>query len=273
MDYTNLIEIALYEDLQEVGDITSQSIFDTEEHSYVLVSKDQGILCGREIFEKIFAAVDPNVKVKFLAKDGDYLNKAEKIAEISGRVVSILKAERTAINFLSHLSAIASKTHEFVKIANGRVRILDTRKTTPGYREIEKYAVRCGGGENHRAGLYDMVMIKDNHIDAAGSITKAVTKVKAKWQDKFKIEVECRNLDDVKEALLCGIDRIMLDNMSNLDMEKAVKLINKEVEVEASGNMTIDRIEELGEIGVDFISFGELTHTKKAFDFSLREEL
>ncbi|MBN2651743.1 MAG: carboxylating nicotinate-nucleotide diphosphorylase [Spirochaetales bacterium] len=273
MDFTNLIELALYEDLHELGDVTSESIFDTQEHTFYLVSKDEGILCGIDIFREVFSKVDNSLNLEFLKKDGDFIKKSDCIAKISGKVVSILKAERTGINFLSHLSAVSTKTAQFVAVASGKVIILDTRKTTPGFRDLEKYAVRCGGGQNHRTGLYDMVMIKDNHADAAGGITKAVERVRSKWGEKFKIEVECRDLDDVREALACGIDRIMLDNMSNEDMSEAVELINRQVEIEASGNMTIDRIKEVGDLGVDFISFGELTHTIKAFDFSLREEL
>jgi nicotinate-nucleotide pyrophosphorylase (carboxylating) len=273
MDYSKLIELALYEDLQNVGDVTSESIFTDQEHKFFLVAKDDGILCGIDLFRDVFSAVDSSVALNFFKKDGDEISKGDKIAEVSGKVVSILKAERTAINFLSHLSGISTKTAEFVKVADGKVTILDTRKTIPGYRDLEKYAVKCGGAENHRAGLYDMVMIKDNHADAAGGITAAVERVRAKWGNQFKIEVECRTFDEVKEALDCKVDRIMLDNMSNDQTREAVDFINGQAETEGSGNMTIQRIPEVAQTGVDFISFGELTHTVKAFDFSLREEL
>ena len=174
------------------------------------------------------------------------------------------------MNLLSHLSGIASKTNEFVRETNGRSTILDTRKTLPGLRELQKYAVRCGGGENHRMGLYDMVMVKDNHIDAAGGIEKAVNKVRDKWGSKYKIEVETRTLEEVGKALISGVDRIMLDNMNIETMRKAVELINGKTETEASGNMILDRISKVSQTGVDFISVGELTHTVKAFDFSLK---
>ena len=174
------------------------------------------------------------------------------------------------MNLLSHLSGIASKTNEFVRETNGRSTILDTRKTLPGLRELQKYAVCCGGGENHRMGLYDMVMIKDNHIDAAGGIEKAVKKVREKWGSKFKIVVETRDLEEVKQAVRSGVDRIMLDNMNIETMHKAIELINGKTETEASGNMTLERISEVSRTGVDYISVGELTHTVKAFDFSLK---
>ena len=266
-----LIEMALDEDLHDIGDITSESIFSGELYSYKLMAKESGILCGLDIFITVMKQVDSRIEITTLFKDRDHISRGDIIAEISGPVVSILKAERTALNFISHLSAIATKTSIFVKHADGRVIILDTRKTIPGYRELEKYAVRCGGGENHRMGLYDMVMIKDNHSDAAGGITAAVERVKAKWGDRYKIEIETRNLDEVKEALICGADRIMLDNMSDGDMETAVDYIAGKAETEASGNMNLQRIKNVSLTGVDYISFGELTNSIKAFDFSLKE--
>ncbi|HNX24759.1 MAG TPA: carboxylating nicotinate-nucleotide diphosphorylase [Spirochaetota bacterium] len=267
----SLIEMALNEDLLDIGDVTSEAIFRDELYSYKLMAKESGILCGIDIFIKVMKYVDSKIEVKVHFKDGEAINRGDIIADISGPVVSILKAERTALNFISHLSAIASKTAVFVKRAEGKVVILDTRKTLPGYRELQKYAVSCGGGKNHRMGLYDMVMIKDNHNDAAGGITAAVERVKAKWGDKYKIEVETRNLEEVKEALKCGADRIMLDNLSDADMENAVEFIAGKAETEASGNMNLQRIKSAALTGVDYISFGELTNSVKAFDFSLKE--
>lgn len=267
----SLIEMALNEDLLDIGDVTSEAIFRDELYSYKLMAKESGILCGIDIFIKVMKYVDSKIEVKIHFKDREAINRGDIIADISGPVVSILKAERTALNFISHLSAIASKTAVFVKRAEGKVVILDTRKTLPGYRELQKYAVSCGGGKNHRMGLYDMVMIKDNHNDAAGGITAAVERVKAKWGDKYKIEVETRNLEEVKEALKCGVDRIMLDNLSDADMENAVEFIAGKAETEASGNMNLQRIKSAALTGVDYISFGELTNSVKAFDFSLKE--
>lgn len=266
-----LIEMALDEDLLDTGDITSEAIFRDELYQYKLMAKESGILCGIGVFTDVMKHVDDRIEVNSRFKDREAVSSGDIIADISGPVVSILKAERTALNFLSHMSAIASKTSLFVRRAEGKVIILDTRKTLPGYRELQKYAVRCGGGENHRMGLYDMVMIKDNHSDAAGGITSAVEHVKAKWGNKYKIEVETRSLDEVREALKCGVDRIMLDNMSDSDMENAVDCIAGRTEIEASGNMDLQRIKSVSLTGVDYISFGELTNSVKAFDFSLKE--
>jgi nicotinate-nucleotide pyrophosphorylase (carboxylating) len=266
-----LIEMALKEDLLDIGDITSEAIFSDELYSYKLMAKESGILSGIDIFIDVMKYVDSKIEIKKHFNDRDSINRGDIIADISGPVVSILKAERTALNFISHLSAIATKTSIFVKRAEGKVIILDTRKTIPGYRELQKYAVSCGGGKNHRMGLYDMVMIKDNHSDAAGGITAAVERVKAKWGDKYKIEVEARNIEEVKEALKCGADRVMLDNMSDTDMENAVEYIAGRAETEASGNMNLQRIKTTSLTGVDYISFGELTNSVKAFDFSLKE--
>lgn len=266
-----LIKMALDEDLLDIGDVTSEAIFTDEIYTYKLVAKENGILSGIDIFNSVMEHVDKRITVKKHFNDMDRIDRGDIIAEVSGPVVSILKAERTALNFISHLSAIASKTAAFVKRAGGKVIILDTRKTLPGYRELQKYAVRCGGGENHRMGLYDMVMIKDNHTDAAGGISQAVAKVKKRWGGRFKIEVETRNIEEVREAIESGADRIMLDNMNDSDMETAVEYISGRAETEASGNMDLQRIKDVSMTGVDYISFGELTNSIKAFDFSLKE--
>ena len=267
---SELIKTALYEDINKQEDITSSAIFTNEEDHFYLLAKDEGILCGIDIFEKVFKTIDPLYSFKTDMSDSDKIERNMIIANISGKVATILKAERTALNLLSHLSGIASKTAEFVRETGGRATILDTRKTLPGLRELQKYAVRCGGGENHRMGLYDMIMIKDNHIDAVGGIGKAVKKVRDKWGSKFKIEVETRDLEEVRKALDSGVDRILLDNMNIERMKKAVELINGKTEIEASGNMSLEKISEISNTGVDFISVGELSHTVKAFDFSLK---
>jgi len=266
-----LIKLAFEEDIKDIGDGTSDAIFQNQKDWYYLIAKDKGILCGKDFFEKSFFFIDNKIKIDFFFNDGDTIKYGDKIAKIEGKVQSLLKAERTALNFLSHLSAISTKTNLFVKKSDNKLKILDTRKTIPGLRELQKYAVKTGGGENHRMGLYDMVMIKDNHIDAAGSITNAVTLVRKKWANKYKIEVETRNMKEIQEALDNKADRIMLDNMSNELMSDAVKLIGNKAETEASGNMTIDRIEDLAKIGINYISFGELTHTVKVFDFSFKK--
>lgn len=267
---SELIKTALSEDLKNRVDVTSSAIFQDEKDHFYLLAKDEGILCGIKYFEKVFKTIDPKCIIETEMCDGDRIEKNVVVAKIFGKVSAILKAERTALNLLSHLSGIASKTNEFVKKTNGRSTILDTRKTLPCLRELQKYAVRCGGGKNHRMGLYDMVMIKDNHIDAAGGIENAVRKVRDKWDNKFKIEVETRDLEEVKKALDSGADRIMLDNMNIETIRKAIELINGKAETEASGNITLERISEVSCAGVDYISVGELTHTIKAFDFSLK---
>lgn len=252
-------------------DVTSEAVFTEEEGSYYLLSKDEGVLCGIDTFIRVFHTVDSSIKIKNYFKDSDRISKGDRIASLEGKVVSILKGERTALNFISLLSAISTKASLFMEKAGNKVVILDTRKTIPGFRSLSKYAVKCGGASNHRTGLYDMAMIKDTHIDAAGGITAAAEKVKAKWGGKIKIEIEARNLNEVREALSAGADRIMLDNMSNAETSEAVRLINGRSETEASGNMNYERIKEVSETGVNFISFGELTHTVKAFDFSLKK--
>lgn len=271
LNLDRLIEMALEEDLLGTGDVTSEAIFTTEIYTYKLVAKESGVLCGIGIFTAVMQRLDSSILVRSYFSDRDRISKGDIIADVSGPVVSILKGERTALNFLSHLTAIATKTALFVREADGKVRILDTRKTLPGYRELQKFAVLCGGGENHRMGLHDMIMIKDNHADAAGGITSAVIKVREKWGNRFRVEVEARTLDEVNEALSAGADRIMLDNMSDDKMKKAVEYIAGRAETEASGNMTLERIKSVAETGVDFISFGELTNSVKAFDFSLKE--
>lgn len=267
-----LIDLALEEDIRKPGDVTSESIFDKEKHVFSLIAKDYGTLCGIDVFKKVMHKLDSRTIIMNNFKDGDVIKFGDMVAEVSGRVTSILKAERTALNFLSMLSAVATRTAEYVKEARGRLVVLDTRKTIPGFRHLQKYAVRCGGGQNHRMGLYDMVMIKDNHIDAAGGIGAAVAKVRDHWGKRFKIEVETRNIMEVKEALACDVDRIMLDNMCDHDIAEAVRLVGNSCETEASGNITLGRIESLALTGVDCISSGELTSSIRAFDFSLQEQ-
>ena len=252
-------------------DVTSESIFTEETGAYYLLSKDSGVLCGIDTFIKVFHTVDSTIKIKNYYSDGERIERGDRIASIDGRIVSILKAERTALNFISLLSAISTKAFRFMERAESKVVILDTRKTIPGFRSLSKYAVKCGSASNHRTGLYDMAMIKDTHIDAAGGIKEAAEKVRKKWGNTLKIEIEARNLEEVKEALEAGADRVMLDNMSNKETSDAVKLAEGKAETEASGNMNYERIKEVSKTGVDYISFGELTHTIKAFDFSLKK--
>ncbi|MCH5149715.1 MAG: carboxylating nicotinate-nucleotide diphosphorylase [Spirochaetales bacterium] len=265
-----LIDIAFDEDFAQSADVTTDAIFPDGmgNGTYILKAKDNGILCGTQIVEMVFKKLDSSLKVDFMHSDGDFISYGDVVAEIEGKIASILKGERTALNFICYLSAIATRTNEFVKAASP-VKILDTRKTLPGYRRLAKYAVACGGAVNHRMGLYDMVMIKDNHIDGAGSIAQAVKLVREKWGNRYKIEAETRNLTEVEEALRLDVDRIMLDNMDNQTIMKAVKMINGKKEIEASGNMTLERVKTLADSGIDYISVGELTHSVTVFDFSL----
>ncbi len=269
--FDKLLEMAFVEDLNHVGDVTSDAIFDEEEDLYWLVARQDGVLCGTGFFTSAFHYIDQACEVDFLFTDGHLLKKGEKVASIRGRIATLLKAERVALNFIAHLSGIATQTRLYVDEVAGQTKILDTRKTLPGWREMQKYAVRCGGGTNHRMGLHDMVMIKDNHIDGVGGIAQAVDRVRGKWKDRFKVEVETRNLAEVEEALEAGVDVIMLDNMDTATMAKAVDLINGRVKTEASGNMTRDRIREVSKTGVDYISVGALTHSVTVFDFSIRK--
>ncbi|MCX7655954.1 MAG: carboxylating nicotinate-nucleotide diphosphorylase [Treponemataceae bacterium] len=276
--YVRLVREALKEDLGKHGDVSTQAVFTGKEKgSFRLIAKDKGILCGAEVFSEVFRQLDRRIVVNWSYTDGALLEPKAVVAYVRGPVKSILMGERTALNFISHLSGVASRAHELVQIAqqHGRtrpVRILDTRKTIPGFRMLQKYAVTIGGAENHRIGLYDMVLLKDNHIDAAGGITAAVEKVRKKWGRHFKIEVETRTLTDVEEALALGVDRIMLDNMDNETILRALEIVAGRVETEASGNMNEERLAQLTGTGLTYISFGELTHSVRAFDFSLKHE-
>jgi len=267
----DILTRALKEDMPQ-GDITTDNLIDDDEIAKaVLISKDEGIIAGIEVAKKAFQLLDENITFEENVKDGDYVKKGDIIARIEGKTKAILKAERTALNLLQRMSGIATKTHEFCqKVKDLPVKIVDTRKTTPGLRYLEKYAVRVGGGTNHRYCLSDGVLIKDNHISAAGSIKKAVEIIREKIPHTIKIEVETETLDQVREALEAGADIIMLDNMSREMMKEAVKIINKKALVEASGNVSLETVRDIALTGVDIISVGKLTHSVSAFDISLR---
>ena len=265
-----LIEMAFFEDLKETGDVTSEAIFKNESTEAVVIAKGEGIICGLVLAERIAHKIDPELKFAFFKKDGEEVSKKDIIFLVEGKTGSILKIERVLLNFLGKLSGISSRTNLYVTALKGtNIKILDTRKTTPGYRMLEKYAVKQGGGENHRIGLFDMVLIKDNHIDAAGSITEAVKKVKAKHAYKYKIEVETRNLEEVKEALKSRVDIIMLDNMSVEMMQKAQELINQVCKTEVSGNITLEKIKNLLHLNIDYISTSDITVHAEPLDLSM----
>ena len=275
-----LIKKALDEDLQ-TGDVTTDATVPPElESTAFLFSKADGVLAGIDVAMKVFLTVDKSLEMNILFKDGTTIRYGQKITEIKGSVESILKAERTALNFLGRMTGIATRTSHYVNMIDGfHAKILDTRKTMPTMRHLDKYAVRVGGGSNHRFGLFDMALIKDNHIAIAGSIRIAVecvvNSLKAKKLD-MKIEVECKSFDEVIEAAYTPVEIIMLDNMDIAEIEKSIHAVRKissengrKIRVEASGNVDGNNIREIAETGVDYISVGALTHSVQNHDFSL----
>tara|TARA_B100000780_G_scaffold276540_1_gene245314 strand:+ start:1711 stop:2556 length:846 start_codon:yes stop_codon:yes gene_type:complete len=269
------IYLAFAEDVRD-GDHSSLACIPQEKigRAHLLV-KDKGIIAGIQLAKWIFESIDPKLKVNDLLKDGNAVKKGDIVFTVEGSSISILTAERLVLNCMQRMSAIATKTKEYVALVKGtNTTILDTRKTTPGIRILEKWAVRIGGGANHRFGLYDMIMLKDNHIDYAGGITKAIEKTRSYLKEKnldLKIEVEARDLKEVREIILMGgIDRIMLDNFTPTETIIAVQLINGAFETESSGGITEKTIRSYAECGVDFISVGALTHSVYNMDLSLK---
>jgi len=269
----HLIELALREDLGARGDVTSRATIPADTRiSGRITAKAEGVIAGLPLVAMVYKRVDPAVTVQNHCQDGGQVSVGTMIGEVVGSAQSVLTGERVALNFVQRLSGIATLTAQFVgAVAGTKAVILDTRKTTPGWRSLEKYAVERGGGHNHRMGLYDMVMIKDNHIDAAGGITAAVNAVRAypDAQDLL-IEVEVKNLNELKEVLALKVDRVMLDNMGEAEMRQAVKLAAGRVPLEASGNMSLERVAGVAATGVDYISVGALTHSAPALDLSMR---
>lgn len=265
-----IIKIGLKEDFSTKGDITSSAIFSDEKGKVQIIAKQDGVLSGIDIAELVFLMVDKTIIFKKHKFDSQIIHNQEIIATVEGRLLSLLKAERTALNFLGYLSGISTKAAKFVELTSNKTSILDTRKILAGYRVLAKYAARCGGAKNHRYGLYDMIMIKDNHIDGAKGITNAVKKVRDKYKNRYKIEVETRNLREVEEALNLNVDRIMLDNMDFETAKEALKIINNKVETEISGNMDEEKIIKYSSLMPTYISIGSLTHSVKSFDFSMK---
>jgi nicotinate-nucleotide pyrophosphorylase (carboxylating) len=266
-----IIKAALAEDIG-TGDVTTEATVDPKKKGRALVvAKDDFVVAGLDVFEATFKCLDKNIKVSKMIADGCRAKKGAVIAEVEGSLSGILQAERVALNLFQRMCGIATQTAKYVAAVKGtKTSILDTRKTVPGLRMLDKMAVRLGGGTNHRIGLYDGVLIKDNHIEAAGGITAAVAAERKHLRRKLKIEVETKNLREVKEALACGADIIMLDNMTNNAMKKAVDFIAGRAITEASGNVNLQRVAEIAVTGVDFISIGELTHSVRAADISLK---
>ena len=270
-DHINtLIKVALDEDIGS-GDITSRSILSPDDiYIAEVITRENTILCGINIFKSVFLKLDPDaIFLDDPFKDGDTLSNNTKFLRIKGKGIALLEGERVALNILQRLCGIANITKQYAEIA-APVKILDTRKTTPGLRSFEKYAVFCGGGKNHRFGLYDAILIKDNHIKASGGITQAVQKVKKNYNNsEIQIEVETTTLDEVKEAIDTNIAIIMLDNMSLDNIKEAVRIINGRARIEVSGAISIDKLARLSKLDIDFVSIGALTHSFKACDISM----
>ncbi|MBQ1441729.1 MAG: carboxylating nicotinate-nucleotide diphosphorylase [Clostridia bacterium] len=267
----DLIKNALKEDINYIDTTADLVIPEDQRGQAYFVAKASGVLCGIDAAMRVFRLLDDSFECTVHFRDGDKLSKGDVICEFSGNMRCLLKGERTALNLIQHMSGIATETARCVEIVNGtRAAITDTRKTLPGLRAIQKYAVTVGGGKNHRYNLSDGAMLKDNHIDACGGIAGAVNTLRSKLGHMVKIEVETRDLDEVKQALKSGADIIMLDNMDCDTMKKAVEIVNGKALLEASGGITHDTLREVAETGVDIISIGALTHSVQAFDISMR---
>ncbi len=265
-----LIQAALREDLSNIGDITTQATIPQDKIITATInSREDGIIAGINLAEEVFKIIDEDLNVTPHVNDGDNVSSSQNILTINGNAQNILAAERTALNFLSHLSGIATETEKYVEaVKHTKAKILDTRKTLPGYRTLQKYAVKIGGGTNHRFGLYDMVLIKDNHVAAAGGVKNALDTVKN--ITNVKIEIEVDTLDQLQEVLdHGGADIVLLDNMSPETLKQAVKLCDKKIITEASGGINIDTVRAIAETGVDLISIGALTHSVKILDIGL----
>ena len=268
----NIIKTALLEDINYLDVTTDLLIDEAQENTARFLAKSDGVLCGIDIALRVFELLQPQgFEAKIYKHDGDALKTGDIIAEIHGKTRALLKGERTALNILQHMSGIATAANRAAKIVEGtNASIADTRKTLPGLRPLQKYAVTAGGGRNHRYNLSDAAMLKDNHVDAGGGIENAVKKLKSKLGHMTKVELEVRSLDELRQALDAGADVIMLDNMSCEEMRKAVELTAGRALLEASGNVTEEKLREIAETGVDIISMGALTHSVTAFDISLK---
>jgi nicotinate-nucleotide pyrophosphorylase (carboxylating) len=278
-DALNLIRLALDEDIR-TGDFTSTWTLPAKQiQTALLIAKENGVIAGLPVIQLVFDELRLNyngsdVKIETFVADGDSVKVGDKIAMLTGETKTLLSGERVMLNFLQQLSGVASITNKFANaLKGGKTKVLDTRKTVPGFRTLQKYAVLAGGGANHRMGLWDMVLVKDNHIAAAGGVLQAWEAVKKQNSQNLKVEIEVESLEQLKLLLGLGVNRIMLDNMDNSTMSEAVRIVQGSgdpVELEASGNMTLERVKEIAGIGLDFISVGAITHSVKALDISMR---
>ncbi|MDH6312515.1 nicotinate-nucleotide pyrophosphorylase (carboxylating) [Parabacteroides sp. PFB2-10] len=271
----DLIKLAFAEDIGDGDHTTLSSIPATAMGKSQLIIKEDGVLAGVEIAKRIFHAFDPDLKINIFIKDGTEVKVGEIAFTVEGKVQSLLQTERLVLNVMQRMSGIATTTRKYVKALEGtKTRVLDTRKTTPGMRMLEKEAVKIGGGVNHRIGLFDMILLKDNHVDFAGGITQAITRAQEYLREKgknLKIEIEVRNFDELQEAMqVGGIDRIMLDNFNVENTRKAVEMVAGRYELESSGGITFATLRDYAETGVDYISVGALTHSVKSLDMSLK---
>ncbi len=273
-DAKTLVRLALNEDVR-TGDVTSLWTLPTQQTQTAnLIAKEAGVIAGLPIIPIVFEELKENVKIDFNIEDGAHVKIGDKIAAITGETKTLLSGERVMLNFLQQLCGAATITNKFAQVLAGtKTKVLDTRKTIPGFRTLQKYAVLVGGGLNHRMGLWDMVLVKDNHIAAAGGVLEAWNAVKKQNAQNLKVEIEVENLEQLKSLLNLGVNRIMLDNMDNQTMQEAVRIVKESgdtVELEASGNMSLERVKEIANIGLDFISVGALTHSVKSLDISMR---
>lgn len=271
----SLLELAFAEDIGDGDHTTLCSIPASEVGSSKLLIKEEGILAGVDVAKDVFYKFDPELKVEVFIEDGAQVKPGDVAFVVTGKVQSLLQTERLVLNLMQRMSGIATITNKYVKLLEGtKTKVLDTRKTTPGLRMLEKQAVKIGGGENHRIGLFDMILLKDNHVDFAGGIKNAITRAKQYLKEKnkdLKIEIEVRNFDELNEALnVGGVDRIMLDNFTVEDTRKAVDIVNGRVELESSGGITFETIRDYAVTGVDYVSVGALTHSVKSLDMSLK---
>lgn len=271
----SLLELAFAEDIGDGDHTTLCSIPASEVGSSKLLIKEEGILAGVDVAKDVFYKFDPELKVEVFIEDGAQVKPGDVAFVVTGKVQSLLQTERLVLNLMQRMSGIATITNKYVKLLEGtKTKVLDTRKTTPGLRMLEKQAVKIGGGENHRIGLFDMILLKDNHVDFAGGIKNAITRAKQYLKEKnkdLKIEIEVRNFEELNEALnVGGVDRIMLDNFTVEDTRKAVEIVNGRVELESSGGITFETIRDYAVTGVDYVSVGALTHSVKSLDMSLK---
>jgi nicotinate-nucleotide pyrophosphorylase (carboxylating) len=266
-----LVALALAEDLP---DVTSAAVFSPKKQiRATLLAKKEGVVVGMAAAAYVFTSLDPHCQVRLLAQDGQPVVPGTAVLQVQGKATSLLAAERTALNFLMRLSGIATLTSQFVQRLQGTsCQLLDTRKTTPGFRRLEKHAVRCGGGTNHRFGLFDAAMVKDTHIAACGSISAAVERVRRLWGEDFPLIVECSQLRQVEEALACRVPHLLLDNMDLPTLREAVRLAKGKAKLEASGGVSLATLRAIAETGVDFVSVGALTHSAPALDCSMEVE-